>query len=312
MKWEKKGLVFVPDGKYEWSMSHAQVPVVDIVDERIWRIYYATRNSKNQSNISYIEVEAGDPEVIKYVHHEPILPLGNIGTFDDSGIMPSCILTKGDKKYMFYIGWNAATTVGYRLAIGVAISTDNGKSFVKYSEGPILDRSVYDNCLCASPFVYIEDDLWRMWYVSGTHWELINGRPEPFYHIKYASSSDGLNWERKGIVCIDYDDFTEGISRPCIVKKGNDYIMFYSFRNNKDYRTDLLNSYRIGYAFSQDGISWIRKDQDVGIALAGKGWDSEMVAYPYVIEFRDRYYMFYNGNGFGKTGFGYAVASTLL
>jgi hypothetical protein len=65
--------------------------------------------------------------------------------------------------------------------------------------------------------------------------------------------------------------------------------------------------YRIGYAESDDGINWQRKDDKVGIDVSDEGWDSEMVAYPYVFEHDGEKYMLYNGNGYGETGFGYAV-----
>jgi hypothetical protein len=311
MKWEKKGVIFVPEGEYVWNKSHAQVPVVDVLNDKVWRIYYATRNSQNQCNTSFIDVEAGNPFNILYKHPEPLLNLGEIGTFDDAGIMPSCIINYDGKKYLYYIGWNSGLNVSYRLSIGLAISND-GISFERYSTGPILDRSIFDNCLCASPFVLREDGIFRMWYVSGTHWKIIDGRPEPFYHIKYASSYDGLCWKRDGIICIDYDDFTEGISRPCIVKIGGEYLMFYSFRNNKNYRNNSLNGYRIGFASSNDGISWIRRDSEIGISASESGWDSDMIAYPYIANFRENFFMFYNGNGFGKSGFGFAVSTELL
>jgi hypothetical protein len=311
MKWEKKGLVFETAGNNSWNRTHAQVPVVDMLNDQVWRIYYATRNDKNQCNTSYIEVEAGNPANVLYAHQGPLFRLGDLGTFDDSGIMPSCILNHNGHKYFYYIGWNAGTNVSYRLAVGLAISSD-GISFEKYSAGPILDRSIYDNCLCASPFVAIEHGVWKMWYVSGTHWKLIDGKPEPFYHIKYASSSDGTNWKRDGTICIDYDDFTEGISRPCMIKSGKEYLLFYSFRNNSDYRNNSTNGYRIGYATSKDGITWTRRDTEVGISASNTGWDSNMVAYPYIVKFQEQFYMFYNGNGFGRSGFGYAIATDLL
>jgi len=34
-----------------------------------------------------------------------------------------------------------------------------------------------------------------------------------------------------------------------------------------------------------------------------------MVEYPHVIAYQNQMYMFYNGNGFGETGFGYAILS---
>jgi predicted GH43/DUF377 family glycosyl hydrolase len=307
MNWIKKGLIYEPNQKYDWNQSHAQVPVIDKVDEKIWRIYYATRNINNQSNTSYIEVEAGNPANVLYEHTSPVLPLGDMGTFDDSGIMPSSILNIGGKKYLYYIGWNAGTTVSYRLSIGLAISEDNGRTFKKYSNGPIMDRSIYDPCLVASPFVMVEENVFKMWYISGTHWEKINNKPEPFYHIKFAFSKDGINWERDGKICIDYDDFTEGISRPCVLKEKDKYLIFYSFRNNKNYREDKSNSYRLGYARSTNGLDWTREDNAIGIERSKNDWDSEMIAYPYVVEHQNSLYLFYNGNGFGKSGFGYAV-----
>jgi hypothetical protein len=311
MIWHKKGLIFESSGDFRWNKTHAQVPVVDMVNDKIWRIYYAARDSDNHCNISFIEVEAGNPSNILYKHKEPLFEFGGLGAFDDAGIMPSCIVNYKNKKYLYYIGWNAGQNIGYRLAVGLAISND-GISFQKFSAGPILDRSIYDNCLCASPFVIIEENIWKMWYVSGTHWKIIDGRAEPFYHIKYATSLDGLAWERRGIVCIDYDDFTEGISRPCTVKTDLEYLMFYSFRNNTGYRMNTSNAYRIGVARSVDGINWIRDDLDIGISLSESGWDSEMIAYPYVVKFKHNYFMFYNGNGFGRSGFGYAVTNEPL
>jgi hypothetical protein len=310
MKWDKQGIIYTPNKDFAWSKSHAQVPVVDQLNDKRWRIYYASRNLKNQCNVGFIEVEAGNPSKILYEHSEPLFKLGRIGTFDDSGIMPSCVINQDGKKYMYYIGWNAGVNVGYRLAIGVAISLD-GITFEKYSSGPILDRSIYDNCLCASPYVTIEGGSWRMWYVSGTHWDIVNGHPEPFYHIKHAYSDDGLNWKRDGTVCIDYDTFTEGISRPAVIQFDAKYLMFYSFRNNSEYRSNPVTGYRIGFATSTDGTQWIRRDKEIGISVSESGWDSEMMAYPYIVYYEGLYYMFYNGNGFGKSGFGFATAKTL-
>ena len=144
--------------------------------------------------------------------------------------------------------------------------------------------------------------------MSYTKWDLINDFAEPFYHIKYAESGDGINWDRRNIVCIDFKSSDEGgIARPCVIKENDIYKMWYSYRKFSDYRINKNHSYRIGYAESADGIRWTRKDEDVGIDVSMEGWDSEMIAYPYIYEHKGKKYMFYNGNGFGKSGFGYAV-----
>ncbi len=287
--------------------SHASLPTVDVLNEKVWRIYFGSRDKMNRSHTSYVEVEAGNPGNILYEHNKPILPLGGLGTFDDSGIMPSWLVNHDGKKYLYYIGWNPQVTVSYRLAIGLAVSMDNGVTFAKYSIGPICDRSVQEPFFNTAPCVIVQNGTWKMWYVSCTKWEIINNHPEPSYHIKYAESEDGVNWVKRGIVCIDYDNFTQGLGRPCVFIDNNAYKMFYSFRSATDYRTDRNASYRIGYAESADGVNWVRKDQEAGIERSGAGWDSDMIEYCQVIRYRDTKYIFYNGNGFGKTGFGYAV-----
>ncbi len=308
MKWIKKGLIYNPERKYDWMQTHAQVPVSDKVDEERLRIYFGTRDNQNRTLPTYIEVEADNPQNILYIHDRPILSLGDIGCFDDSGVMPSCIVNYGGKKYFYYLAWNVAVSVRFRVSNGLAISEDGGKTFKKVSSGPIMDRSIVDPIGVSTQFVMVEDGIWKAWYTSYTKWETINGIPEPFYHIKYAESKDGINWMTNGTVCIDYKTEDEAaIAVPAVIKENSLYKMWYCFRCASDYLTNRHKSYRIGYAESEDGINWARKDNIVGIDISEKGWDSIMITYPCVYRHKDKTYMIYNGNGFGKTGFGYAV-----
>jgi hypothetical protein len=138
-----------------------------------------------------------------------------------------------------------------------------------------------------------------MWYVSGTGWEMKDNQPRHYYHIKYAESSDGIHWRREGIVCIDYQSRDEyAIARPCVVRDGSIYKMWYSYRGER---------YKIGYAESADGLRWERKDDESGIEASESGWDSEMLAYPFVFDDKGQRYMLYNGNGYGSTGIGIAT-----
>lgn len=147
-----------------------------------------------------------------------------------------------------------------------------------------------------------------MWYLSALKWVIIDNKPEPVYHIKYAESRDGVNWDRLGIVCIDLKSPDEGgITRPCVIRENGIFRMWYCYRGIRDFRKNKAQSYRIGYAESEDGIRWDRMDEIVGIDVSPKGWDSVMLTYPYVYEHKGRKYMIYNGNRFGKSGFGYAI-----
>jgi hypothetical protein len=70
------------------------------------------------------------------------------------------------------------------------------------------------------------------------------------------------------------------------------------------YRGDY---YRIGYAESDDGRHWTRLDEQAGIQVSESGWDAEAICYPSVFEAKGQRYMLYNGNRYGRSGFGIAV-----
>lgn len=304
--WLKKGLIFNVDGIYSWNKSHAQIPVVDLLEDRM-RVYYATRNLLGKSNISYIELNKENPKNIIYNHTSTLLELGKIGSFDDSGIMPSSIVDVGAIKYLYYIGWTTRGTVPFQNAVGLAISEDGGKTFNKFSEGPIITINHKEPYFSGTSFVMFEDDIFRMWYLSCIKWENFDGKYEPIYNIKYAESIDGVEWKQTGKVAIELNEDEGGVVSAAVIKENGKYKMWFGKRKKSDYRLNIENSYRIGYAESVNGIDWIRKDSEAGIDISKEGWDSEMISYPYVFKKDNNLVMFYNGNGFGKTGFGYAV-----
>jgi len=306
--WIKRGLVFCPQQNRDWNQSHAQLPIVDPLSEQVWRIYYSCRDRANNSRFSYIEVQAGKPEHVLRIAEQPLLQLGDLGSFDESGQMCVSVVGQAGVKYLYYAGWSEKRHVPYHNAIGLAISHDDGVTFRKYAPGPLLDSRPFEPYFSGTACVRIENGVWRMWYQSCTRWQLIKDRPEPFYHIKYAESDDGIHWHREGRIAIDYKDSSEaGICSASILLEGQVYKMWYCFRQGEDYRHDRSRSYRIGYAESNDGISWQRMDDQASIDVSENGWDSEMLAYPNVISHRGRKYLFYNGNGFGRCGFGYAI-----
>ena len=96
-------------------------------------------------------------------------------------------------------------------------------------------------------------------------------------------------------------------ARPSVIVEDNLYKMWYSKRNIDGFRVDNQKGYNGGYAESLDGVNWTRKDEEFGLNRSLSGWDSDAIAYPYVLKFKNIKIMFYNGNSFGKTGFGYAI-----
>jgi hypothetical protein len=311
IKWQKRGAIFKPDGGLEWSRTHAQTPVVDTEYDDKWRVYYSTRGDDGKSSIGYIDVEPGNPSNVLYVHDKPILTKGKPGDFDDCGVMPTYALTLNGRKCLYYIGWTQRITVPYHNSIGIASLDEDGK-WNKYRgplTGPSIEDPYFQGTACVMP--NFEFNLWQMWYLSAVGWvrDDLNNKMEPRYHIKYATSSDGFRWTRRGHVAIELEGEAEGgIASAAVIKRGK-YMMWYCYRNTFDFRDSKKSSYRIGYAESSNGQNWVRKDNQAGIERSESGWDSEMMCYPYVIHYDNKIYMFYNGNGFGETGFGYAVSA---
>jgi len=307
MPWIKKGFIYGPDREAPWMNSHAQIPTGLLLDDRI-RIYITVRPDQKTSLTTFIDVDIANPAKVLYVHKQPILPLGKPGAIDEFGVMPSAALRVGKDIWLYTIGWQRGLTVPYLNAIGLAISHDDGETFDRAFEGgPVLDRTPLEPYSTMSPCVLRRGDIWHMWYGSGVDWIEMRGKYEPIYYIKYASSRDGLKWERPGTCCIPAHTVDEASTRPAVVYKNGMYHMWFSFRGSDDFRGGK-DSYRLGYASSTDGKRWERNDANVGIALgAGGEWDSNMMAYPNILETPSGRYLFYNGNDFGKNGFGYAI-----
>lgn len=307
--WVKKGLL-LDINKYKTNLihTHASIPFCVHIKDDFFKIFFSCRNKKGQSIPYSIDaiVDNGNISLGKKIS-APLLNIGKLGTFDDNGIMPSSFVWHNNKLYMYYIGWNPQVTVSYRLSIGLAISENQGKTFEKYSIAPICDRAIEEPYFNTAPFVLIENNMWKMWYISCTAWKIINDHPEPSYHVKYAESLDGVHWLKKGIVCIDYDQNAEAIGRPCVIKKNNFYEMYFSYRSITNYRSVKGKGYKLGKAISTNGIDWNKVYSKTGIELSDNGWDSQMMEYSHVFIHKGIEYMIYNGNNFGIDGFGYAT-----
>jgi hypothetical protein len=307
MRWVRTGLVFDPRRDGNQSASHAQVPTVLALDDRI-RVFYADRNAAGTSFIAYVDVARDEPTRILAHHGEPLTGYGAPGTFDDEGMMPAFAQRVGNRVLMYYSGWNQGVTVPYRNSTGVLVSDDGGTTFRRLYEGPIMDRTPEEPYLAVTPTILVEGDRWRMWYISGLRWVEIAGKYEPVYAIKYAESADGITWTRPNRLCIPQRHPEEAFSHPSVIHDRGLYRMWYCYRDSRDFR-DGQGAYRIGYAESADGLNWDRLDQRAGLDVGDDGWESTMVCYPFVFVLDGKVQMFYNGNGFGRTGFGHAVLS---
>jgi len=294
--WKKLGNIFRPEAMFPWLQSHAANPTAEHIRDDIFRIYFSGRDKYNRSSIGYFVVNINNPAEILEVSSQPVVVPGDLGTFDDSGASVGCIVHHNGKSYLYYLGWNLGVTVPWRNSIGLAIA-DSDEVYRKISNAPVLDRSHIDPYSVSYPFVLVEDGIWKMWYGSNLSW----GKEQKDMHhlLKYAESTDGIHWNPTGEIAVKFKDENEyAISKPSIIKVNGIYKMWYSYRGD---------SYRIGYAESENGIHFRRMDECAGIDVSQSGWDSESIEYPYVIEHGGAQFMFYNGNKYGLTGIGLAV-----
>lgn len=299
MKWTKKGLIYNFKRTNNSPYEFARVPIPQILKDRI-RFYLTVQDEDGIGYPTFIDTTKDGSFKVININDKPLFMPGVPGTFDENGCMAISIVNLPDNTdYMYYVGFELGTKIRYRLLSGLAIyKKDEG--FTRISQVPILERSNDELFFRGGPFVLYENNIFRMWYAAGKKWIEIDGKSLPTYTINYLESNDGINWGQKGKVCIDIENDEEhGFGRPYVIKHDGMYKMFYSKRIKH-------LGYRMGYAESNDGINWQRKDDEVNLDVSETGWDSEVVAYPAVIELNNIFYMFYNGNGMGKTGFGYA------
>ena len=294
--WKKIGRIFDPSVLTQ-GHTHSSVPIAENIKDSLFKIYFSSRDQSNRSYTRYFLIDLEDPFNSLEFKDQFVLEPGPLGSFDDSGAMACWLTETVDTKFLYYIGWNLGVTVPFRNSIGIA-KEDNG-IFNKLFDGPILDRNKDEPYFVASCCVLKEKERWLMWYLACKDWIIKDNKTTHRYHIRYAESSDGVFWERNNKIAIDFKNDDEfAISRPSVVKDKDCWKMWYSYRGD---------NYKIGYADSLDGKNWERKDSLAGIETSENGWDSEMIEYPYVFDYKDNRYMLYNGNDFGRSGIGLAI-----
>ena len=298
MKWRKLGRIYNPEKFLRGGVfSYGANPFPILLNQHIYRIFYNIRDERNRSHITYLDFDIKTGAIIQ-VRSSPLISPGDPGLFDDSGCSLGCVLDQPDGKiYIYYVGWNLGVTVPWMNYIGLAVYDQATDRCEKYAKIPILDRNDTDYLSMSYPYVLHLNGTFHMWYGSNVRW----GRNEKDMNhvIKYAKSDDGIHWDRQGQICIQGDGKKEyAFSRPSVLYEDGIYQMWYAYRGE---------NYRIGYAWSFDGLQWQRRDEEAGIGVSKEGWDCEMVCYPSVFRYEGDVYMLHCGNGYGRTGFGLAI-----
>jgi hypothetical protein len=314
MKWKKLGTIFDPTEHVlpNRCVEFAQSPQTLVLDDRV-RVYFSTRERDNVgkflSHVAYADFSRDMSRLLDVSEHT-VLPLGGLGSFDEHGIFPINVLKDRDRVLAFTTGWNRKVSVSADASVGLALSHDDGKTFQRYGAGPLLTASLNEPFLVADAFVQRYGDTYHMWYIYGTKWQKYSETepPDRVYKITHATSPDGIHWQRNGRQIIsDRLNADECQALPTVIFLDGVYHMYFCYRQASGFRTDSSRGYRIGYAWSIDRENWTRDDSLAGIDVSRSGWDSEMQCYPHIFECDSKVFLLYNGNQFGRHGFGMAI-----
>jgi hypothetical protein len=299
--WRKLGLIYrlKRENRHSKLLTHTANPLPVHLHGDIYRIFFSSRDVNNRSSVGGVDIDIVRGIVIKE-YDEPFFVHGDKGSFFERGVSIGNCYEANGKRFILFMGWQTPKDSHWRGDIGRLLLTsdfrlalDSDKHFLGINEDDPISLSY--------PWVLKNDiNEYTMWYGSTITWDAGNG--EMLHAINYASSSDGYHWKRHGL-CIPYEiNKAQAFSRPTVIGNSQQgYQMWFSYRSGSG------EKYRIGYAFSQDGSEWKLALKLSGIDVSNEGWDSEMIEYPYVFEHNNETYMLYNGNGYGKTGFGLAV-----
>jgi predicted GH43/DUF377 family glycosyl hydrolase len=296
------GLIYGPKGESDWARHSALQPTPFLRrKEGMIRVFVGFRDDEGVGRVGFVDLDAGNPSQVLRVSKRPALDIGMPGTFDENGVVPCAIVERDRRLFLYYAGYQLGHKVKFCAYGGLAISDDGGETFVRYSKAPISDRTDTELYFRVAHSVMKDAGVWKIWYGAGSVYTMKDGKQLPSYNIKYVESQDGINYDGEGRVVLDIHGPNEyRVGRPYIIKEDDHFRMFYAVGT-----TDKL--FRLGYAESPDGINWERMDEKVGIDVSEDGWDSEMISYPSIVKYEEQTYLFYNGNNYGREGFGYAV-----
>lgn len=313
--WQKLGRVFVPQdvtGR-PWLREFAQAPATLVFDDFV-RVYFSCRPPRDAhgqyvSYSAFVDFDRGDLTRIVGVAERPVLELGGRGCFDEFGTYPMSVLRDGSEVIAYYGGWTRCESVPYDVAIGMARSRDGGVSFERLGPGPVFAASLNEPMTISGPKIRRFGDRLLLFYVAGTKWKVVDGRPESIFKLRMAVSNDGRHWERDGCDLVpSLLEPDECQASPDVLFSGGRYHMFFSYKYSSGFRNSD-RGYRIGYAQSDDLVTWTRDDAQAGIGCGAAGeWDGQSIAYPHVFELDGATYMLYLGNEVGRYGFGLAKA----
>ena len=300
-RWRKLGRVF--EAAMTHGYTHGSHPCALHLKGDTFLLAFTCRDANRRSHIflAHAEISGDDFRFLG----QPTLALspGPTGAFDCDGTISVCFVQNEGRIYLYYVGWQNLPDAIWTVGTGRLIVDAEALTLTREFPGPVFGQDKHNPLFVGATAFHVDAGFWQTWYNSGIIWERRGSGWFHRYGIHYGWSKDGVDWVSQPGLCIPFRDEHEyAFGRPTVYVAGGTYFMWFACRATKE-----IDAYRMGFATSRDGITWDRDDTLAGIDVSPGAWDGEMICYPYVIEHRGRMYMLYNGNGYGRTGFGLAI-----
>jgi hypothetical protein len=307
--WRKQGLILPPGFAGTRSKDSLSAPSLVRLKNGGLRLYFWAR----QSGFSYIyavESAPGAPGTWTLVTPDPMLGPSPIGNLNDKGPGFPFVLRRDDAPWLLYYcswgSWAPRDEISNRTCL--AISYDEGITWTVLREPllPLGPPGSFDGGLTGSVCVTRSaTNRYRMWYTAGGRYAMIGPIKRAIAHIGYATSKDGVNWEKDARPIMSpredaVQPYEAVVSKPTVLFLHGAYHMWLSVFCMEG------RGYRLNYAHSTDGIRWQRFYDEI-LPLTPGGFDSDNQSYANVVEQGNELWMFYVGNDFGRTGIGLAT-----
>lgn len=301
MQWDKLGLVWsAPSGS---GLTGALQPTPLLLGDRI-RVFTGCRDAEGASSVWWVDLDPADPTRMLGEAGSAALTAGPPGTFDAAGVVPCAVVAVGDHARLYYAGYQPPTQPGERFRVFSGVATapvDGTEVFARLRAQPLLRTSADERLFRVVHSLVRSGNGWRCWYGAGREFRQGRSKLLPVYDIRQMDSPDGLEFPDAGEVAVPLGAPDEHrVGRPYVVPHQGGYRMFFGAGTEE-------TTYRLTFADSADGRSWRRHDGRLGLDVSPHGWDSEMIAYPSSVTTTAGTFLFYNGNGYGRDGFGVAV-----
>jgi hypothetical protein len=292
--WRRIDWIGLPERRGQWWHSHAAFPtVVEAVGDCL-TVLVSSRDTSKRSSCAVIMIRVSEhsAELVDF-SRGPLLKPGGEGHFDCDGVNVTSAYGTRDDLTVWYHGWSLTRNGGWLNSIGSARGSLT-TGFVRTSLSPSFDRSPEDPTSIGYPFWFPKRGAPVLYYCSYEKF----GNPslgEPYsYRVKCATGKD----LSRGAPLLRHDEGMSAQSRPCVVERHGEYLMFVAVKGSK---------YHIRCANSNDGVTWQWADKKWWLVPSGESNEKTEVAYPYVTDHQGRLLMLYNGDSHGKDGIGLAV-----